>query len=164
MRAAQSVLAAGLSNETAPSTLSMLSTGSFSGLRPLGELGYGYMTSEKHARQPLCGNSEGWGPLSQFRYDFTPCFMDVWISAVAAYGILFGAVAIWWLVRRKRKAEVGKNWHFLTKQVGRILNSLKENISVHASWRVALDTYLPPRIYVVILQSRASQVGVVRLY
>jgi len=96
----------------------ILQTGSFSGLRPWEELGHGYMTAEKKIRQPLCGNLEGWGPLSPDRYDFTPCFMDVWVSAVAVYGILFGAVAIWWLVRRKQKAEVGKNWHFWTKQVG----------------------------------------------
>jgi len=95
----------------------ILQTGSFSGLRPWEELGHGYMTAEKKIRQPLCGNLEGWGPLSPDRYDFTPCFMDVWVSAVAVYGILFGAVAIWWLVRRKQKAEVGKNWHFWTKQV-----------------------------------------------
>jgi hypothetical protein len=43
--------------------------------------------------------------------------MDVWVSTVAVYGILFGAVAIWWLVRRKQKAEVEKDWHFWTKQV-----------------------------------------------
>lgn len=44
--------------------------------------------------------------------------MDVWVSSVAVYGILFGAVAIWWLVKRKQRAEVKKDWHFWTKQVG----------------------------------------------
>jgi ATP-binding cassette subfamily C (CFTR/MRP) protein 1 len=43
--------------------------------------------------------------------------MDVWVSTVAVYGILFGAVAIWWLVRRKTRAEVEKDWHFSTKLV-----------------------------------------------
>ena len=75
------------------------------------------MSAEKIRGQALCGNKEGWGPLSPHRYDFTPCFMDVWVSSVAVYGILFGAVAIWWLMRRKQKAEVEKDWHFWTKQV-----------------------------------------------
>jgi len=44
--------------------------------------------------------------------------MDVWVSSVAVYGVLFGAVAIWWLLRRKTKSEVDKDWHFWTKQVG----------------------------------------------
>jgi len=101
------------------SSQSILKTGSFTGYRALEELGYGYLTADKETRQPFCGNSEGWGPLSDFRYDFTPCFMDVWVSTVAVYGILFGAIAIWWLVRRKHKAEVQKDWHFWIKQVTR---------------------------------------------
>jgi hypothetical protein len=84
----------------------------------LEELGHGYLTADKTIRHPLCGNKEGWGPLSPNRYDFTPCFMDVWVSSVAVYGILFGAVAVWWLVKRKQKTELGKDWHFWTKQVG----------------------------------------------
>ncbi len=94
------------------------STGSFSGFRAkVQELGSGYLSAETVKKQPLCANNEGWGPLSPHRYDFTPCFMDVWVSSVAVYGILFGAVAVWWLVRRKQKAEVRKDWHFWTKQV-----------------------------------------------
>ncbi|KAL3423537.1 ABC metal ion transporter [Phlyctema vagabunda] len=97
---------------------SILSTGSFSGFHSVAELASsGYLTAEKSRRQPLCGNKEGWGPLSPSRYDFTPCFMDVWVSTVAAFGIVFGAGAIWWLVKRKTKAEVTKDWHFWTKQV-----------------------------------------------
>ena len=101
------------------SSQSILKTGSFTGFRSLEELGHGYLTATRTIQQPLCGNEEGWGPLSPHRYDFTPCFMDVWVSSVAVYGILFGAVAVWWLVRRKQKAEVQKDWHFWTKQVGR---------------------------------------------
>jgi hypothetical protein len=100
------------------SSQSILKTGSFSGFRALEELGHGYLTADKTIRHPLCGNKEGWGPLSPYRYDFTPCFMDVWVSSVAVYGILFGAVAVWWLVKRKQKTELGKDWHFWTKQVG----------------------------------------------
>ncbi|KAF7881233.1 uncharacterized protein EAF02_007124 [Botrytis sinoallii] len=99
------------------SSQSILKTGSFSGFRALQEqLGSGYLTADKSRSQPLCGNKEGWGPLSPHRYDFTPCFMDVWVSSVAAFGILGGAIAIWWLVRRKTTAEVRKDWHFWLKQ------------------------------------------------
>jgi len=73
--------------------------------------GFTYLT----ATTSCCGNVEGWGPLSPFRYDFTPCFLDVWISTVAVFGIVFGTGAVWWLVTRKDKAEVAKDWHFWTK-------------------------------------------------
>lgn len=98
---------------------SILKTGSFTGFHELGTLGSGYLSATKSRKQALCGNSEGWGPLSPFRYDFTPCFMDVWVSAVAMFGILGGAVAIWWLVKRKKSMEISKDWHFWTKQVRR---------------------------------------------
>ncbi|KAK7751482.1 ATP-binding cassette glutathione S-conjugate transporter ycf1 [Diatrype stigma] len=64
------------------------STGSFTGYRAqLQELGKGYLSAADQFKQPLCGNEEGWGPLSPFRYDFTPCFIDVWVFAVAAFAI-----------------------------------------------------------------------------
>ncbi|KAL8736829.1 MAG: hypothetical protein Q9181_002293 [Wetmoreana brouardii] len=69
----------------------------------------------KTRRQPLCGNVEGWGPISPFRYDFTPCFLDVWITSVALFGIILGAGAIWYLLRKKSPSPVSKNWHFFTK-------------------------------------------------
>ena len=65
--------------------------------------------------QPFCGNAEGWGPLSPFRYDFTPCFLDVWISSVAVFGILMGAAATWYLMKRRTPSTVGTNWHFFAK-------------------------------------------------
>jgi hypothetical protein len=103
----------------------LLSTGSFSGFRStIQQLGYGYLSSVKENGQPLCGNAEGWGPLSKERYDFTPCFMDVWVSTVAVYGILFGAVAVWWLVRRKTRAVVERDWCFWCKHVGFFSSSL----------------------------------------
>ena len=71
--------------------------------------------TEDEKTQPLCGNQEGWGPISPFRYDFTPCFLDVWISVVAVFGIAFGAAAVWWLLKRKSPSPVSKNWHFYTK-------------------------------------------------
>jgi ATP-binding cassette subfamily C (CFTR/MRP) protein 1 len=96
---------------------SILATSSLSSFSPLEELASGYLAASKKRGQPLCGNSEGWGPLSPIRYDFTPCFMDVWVSSVAVFGIFFGAGAIWWLLKKKKAQEVSKDWHFWTKQV-----------------------------------------------
>lgn len=70
--------------------------------------------SKAQKQQTLCGNLEGWGPISPFRYDFTPCFLDVWITAVGFFGILLGAGAIWYLLK-KTPAVVRKDWHFYTK-------------------------------------------------
>ena len=72
-------------------------------------------SSDSKTGQTLCGNHEGWGPISPFRYDFTPCFLDVWITSVAVFGICFGLGAAWFLVKRRDKAIVRKNWHFYTK-------------------------------------------------
>ncbi|KAL6712781.1 ATP-binding cassette glutathione S-conjugate transporter ycf1 [Lecanora helva] len=72
-------------------------------------------TARNQHSQPLCGNLEGWGPISPYRYDFTPCFLDVWITAVALFGIVFGITAVWWLLNRRLPSAVDKNWHFYTK-------------------------------------------------
>ena len=72
-------------------------------------------TTKELGAQPLCGNSEGWGPISPSRYDFTPCFLDVWISSVAVWGIFPGAAAIWWFLWKTKAAPVPKDWHFYTK-------------------------------------------------
>ena len=93
-------------------------TGSFTGYRPLLDLGHGYLSATKTVKQPLCGNEEGWGPLSPFRYDFTPCFIDVWVATVAAFGIVVGSAAVWFLLKRRKPVEISKDWHFWTKQVG----------------------------------------------
>ena len=71
-------------------------------------------TGQEH--QPLCGDSEGWGPISLMRWDFTPCFLDVWITAVSlVFGIVLGSGAIYYLLRKKAAAPVAKNWHFYAK-------------------------------------------------
>ncbi|KAL8782539.1 MAG: hypothetical protein Q9213_005304 [Squamulea squamosa] len=70
---------------------------------------------QEHQHQLLCGNIEGWGPISPFRYDFTPCFLDVWISSVAVFGIVLGPAAIWYLLKRRQPSPVTKNWHFYAK-------------------------------------------------
>lgn len=72
-------------------------------------------TVKGEKKQTLCGNHEGWGPISPFRYDFTPCFLDVWITTVAVFGILLGAGALWFLLKRRTPSPVRKNWHFYTK-------------------------------------------------
>lgn len=94
-------------------------SGSFTGYRPATfELGSGYLSAASVFKQPLCGNKEGWGPLSPFRYDFTPCFIDVWVASVAAFGIVAGLVAVWWLLKKRQPTPLSKDWHFWTKQVG----------------------------------------------
>ncbi|KAH7348124.1 multidrug resistance-associated protein 1 [Pyrenochaeta sp. MPI-SDFR-AT-0127] len=84
---------------------------------PSTPLAYGYLEASKHHRQPLCGNSEGWGPISPIRYDFTPCFLDVWIAVVAAFGIVGGAGALWYLYRNFPPQPVKRNWHFYAKLI-----------------------------------------------
>jgi ATP-binding cassette, subfamily C (CFTR/MRP), member 1 len=100
-----------------PWSQSILSTDTFLGVTELPQLASGYLSATKQWGQPLCANEEGWGPLSNFRFDFTPCFMDVWVSSVAVYGIVFGLGTVWWLLNRKKAQEVKKDWHFWLKQV-----------------------------------------------
>jgi ATP-binding cassette, subfamily C (CFTR/MRP), member 1 len=74
-----------------------------------------YLDVQKHNAQPLCGNSEGWGPLSPYRWDFTPCFLDVWIDVVSVFGIFGGLGAIYYLYTKSQAQQVKKDWHFWTK-------------------------------------------------
>lgn len=76
---------------------------------------YLWAVAREENSQPLCGNAEGWGPLSSIRYDFTPCFLDVWITSVAVFGMVGGAGAIWYLLKRNTPSQVVKDWHFYTK-------------------------------------------------
>lgn len=92
-------------------------TGSVSGFHRVKEFGYGYLTQAKGQNQPLCRNDEGWGPISKYRYDLTPCALDATVFAVAAYGILFGVGAIYYLYKFRKEQEVKKDLHFCTKQV-----------------------------------------------
>jgi hypothetical protein len=86
-------------------------------LQPSNPFARGYLAASSHHSQPLCGNSEGWGPLSPGRFDFTPCFLDVWIVVVAVWGILGGAGALWYLFKKCPAQPVKKNWHFYAKLV-----------------------------------------------
>ena len=72
-------------------------------------------------RQAFCGDPEGWGPLSPFRADLTPCFLDLGVSLVAGWGLLLGAGAIWFLFKNRVAQPVSKNWHFYAKLVSRWL-------------------------------------------
>ncbi|KAJ4367017.1 ATP-binding cassette glutathione S-conjugate transporter ycf1 [Neocucurbitaria cava] len=95
---------------------------------------YGYLAASKHDRQPLCGNSEGWGPISPIRYDFTPCFLDVWIAVVAAFGIVGGAGALWYLYRNCPPQPVKRNWHFFAKLI--TLGALIATTAVQAALQI----------------------------
>jgi ATP-binding cassette, subfamily C (CFTR/MRP), member 1 len=86
-----------------------------------------YLSATARRDQPLCGNKEGWGPLSPHRWDFTPCFLDVLEVGVAVGGIVLGACAIWYILQ-KDKEIVKKNWHFWAKLVCTTSNS-------HRMWR-----------------------------
>ena len=68
--------------------------------------------------EPLCGDAEGWGPVSVIRWDLTPCFLDIWIVLVAVWGIVFGTGAIWYLLKKRVPQDVSKNWHFYAKLCG----------------------------------------------
>ncbi|CAK3838118.1 ABC transporter [Lecanosticta acicola] len=75
-----------------------------------------YLAASTKSEYPLCGNAEGWGPLSPYRYDFTPCFLDAtWMLIVAAWGVIAGALAIVWILRKTSPQPVGKDWHFYAK-------------------------------------------------
>ena len=67
--------------------------------------------------QRFCGDSEGWGPISWRRYDFTPCFLDIGIVFIAVWGLVMGSGALWMLFKRRTPQPVGKNWHFYAKLV-----------------------------------------------
>lgn len=84
-----------------------------------------YLAVSADGKQPLCGNKEGWGPLSPYRYDFTPCFLDVWIAVVAVFGLVGGCGAIWYLFKKTTPQPVRKNWHFYAKMVSEALDTKK---------------------------------------
>ncbi|KAF2181672.1 multidrug resistance-associated protein 1 [Zopfia rhizophila CBS 207.26] len=95
---------------------------------------HGYLEASDHSRQPLCGNIEGWGPLSPYRYDFTPCFLDVWIAVVAVAGILGGAGAAWYLLKKSTPQPVKKDWHFHAKLI--IVGALIINTALQAALQI----------------------------
>lgn len=85
---------------------------------PSSPLTIAYTHPDLYRHQAFCGDPEGWGPISSFRFDFTPCFLDVWIALVAVWGVLMGAGALWFLLYKRIPQPVNKNWHFYAKLVG----------------------------------------------
>ena len=65
-------------------------------------------------KQFLCSDREGWGPISNERWDLTPCSLDTLLIFVAVWGVLAGLGAIIYLKRRASQ-DVKKNWHFYAK-------------------------------------------------
>ncbi|KAE8148597.1 P-loop containing nucleoside triphosphate hydrolase protein [Aspergillus avenaceus] len=93
------------------------------------------LQSLNHA--PFCGDIEGWGPLSKFRFDLTPCFLDLGVAIVAAWGLIFGAGAIWFLLKKRVPQPVSKNWHFYAKLV--VLSALIFTTALQAA--IQIETY-----------------------
>lgn len=75
----------------------------------------GLISASYGSRQVLCADPEGWGPISDIRWDLTPCFLDVWLIFVAAWGLLAGAGAIFYLLKKRTPQDVKKNWHYYAK-------------------------------------------------
>lgn len=119
--------------------IDILSTGSFTGFHKIASAAqHGYLTQSHHNgdHQPLCGNAEGWGPFSPYRYDLTPCALDVTVASVAAFGIVFGAGAIYYLLRWRKAQEVKKDVHFWTKQV--LIALIAISVVVQAAFQIIM--------------------------
>ncbi|KAJ5906784.1 Metal resistance protein YCF1 [Penicillium subrubescens] len=84
-----------------------------------GDLSPSQLTSafDHRQRQPFCGDSEGWGPLSLNGFYLTSCFVDVVVAIVAVWGSLAGLAALWMLLKKRIPQPVSKNWHFYAKLV-----------------------------------------------
>lgn len=74
-----------------------------------------FSAAKHHKKQVLCSDVEGWGPISNNRWDLTPCALDLGILAVAAFGLLGGISAVFYLLKKKTPQDVKKNWHYYTK-------------------------------------------------
>ncbi|KAL2868225.1 ATP-binding cassette glutathione S-conjugate transporter YCF1 [Aspergillus lucknowensis] len=106
----------------------------------LGEISPGSLSSPAfHTAklQPFCGDVEGWGPVSRFRFDVTPCFLDFGVSLVALFGLVLGSGALWFLFKKRIPQPVSKNWHFYAKLV--VLSTLMFTTALQAALQV--ETY-----------------------
>ena len=56
----------------------------------------------------------GWWPS---RFHEPPVVTRGRYERVVVFGIVFGTGTVWWLLTRKDKTEVAKDWHFWTKLV-----------------------------------------------
>ncbi|KAK9485960.1 P-loop containing nucleoside triphosphate hydrolase protein [Lipomyces starkeyi] len=65
----------------------------------------------------FCRNDEGWGPVSENFYDFTPCFSEgVLVDFTSLFIIILGSYQISQLFKVK-PVPTRKNWHYYTKLV-----------------------------------------------
>lgn len=91
--------------------------------------------------QSFCADKEGWGPLLSHKYDFTPCFLDLLMSCLSIYGILFGILVIWWLIKKKNKVvTVTKDWCFWIKQLIVIFIGLSVLLQLSFQYTVSTNT------------------------
>ncbi|CCG82393.1 putative ABC metal ion transporter [Taphrina deformans PYCC 5710] len=74
-----------------------------------------FLASKKY-RQAFCPQREGYGPISDSKYDFTPCFDSAISDIPSLFIIVFGAYEIFKL-SRVRDLGTRKDWHFWTKIV-----------------------------------------------
>ncbi|RLM00925.1 hypothetical protein CFD26_108711 [Aspergillus turcosus] len=93
--------------------------------------------------EPFCGDVEGWGPISKYRFDLTPCFLDFGVALVAGWGLLMGAGAIWFLLKKRAPQPVSKNWHFYAKLI--VLGALIFTTALQA----AIQAESAPRLFLV---------------
>jgi hypothetical protein len=68
----------------------------------------------------MCRSIEGWGPLSNEYYDFTPCFVAVPLAFVALFGTVVGSFTIWRLWAGYNRQPTPRDWHYYGKLVGSI--------------------------------------------
>jgi len=65
----------------------------------------------------MCRSVEGWGPLSEEYYDFTPCFVAVPLAFVAMFGIVAGSFIVWRLWAGYNRQPTPRDWHYYGKLV-----------------------------------------------
>ncbi|POR37584.1 ABC transporter [Tolypocladium paradoxum] len=65
----------------------------------------GHWTGKLSCPQPLCCDSEGWGPLNPTRDGLTPCFVDLLALLVAVFGISIVAPTVRLLVKERTGKE-----------------------------------------------------------
>ncbi|KAK9244743.1 P-loop containing nucleoside triphosphate hydrolase protein [Lipomyces tetrasporus] len=79
---------------------------------PLGTLDFPTVSP---ALDGFCRNEEGWGPVSENFYDFTPCFSEgVLVDFTSLFIIILGSFQISQLFKVK-PVPTRKNWHYYTK-------------------------------------------------
>ena len=110
----------------------------------------GYLGAASKKPHLLCGSLEGWGPLSPYRFDFTPCFLDLWVAVLSIFGIVGGAGAIWLLFNKRKPAPVARDWQFYMKLVGRPFALLDKRMTDSSFLR---QTFLTALILTVLVQA-----------